>query len=131
MDMDRIIIQAIDDSVLRAYFAAHAPAEPWPEFEPIMPPKPIPPIREPVGNNGEAPTDDELKSLKEGRSSIADQEKAHPKFTYWIRAWHEYQREMIEYDTRYFRERRAQWPWYYADQVLARRLTGKAETCAA
>ena len=83
--------QAIACLTVRDCFIAAAPAEPWPEFKPAMPPKPSSPPLEPVGNDGEAPTDDELRSLLDWHNDpIWDAHIVHPKFSFWVDAWLEY-----------------------------------------
>jgi hypothetical protein len=111
---------------LRDYLAIHAPAEPWPSFQPAIeyPPLDIPSIN-PVGNNGEYPTDDELKELTAWRMDGYDPEpEISARFSFWMAAWAAYHQKRIGQSKEYELERRAQWPWYYADQVIARRLKG-------
>ena len=57
----------MSEPTLRDEFALSAPAEPWPEFEPVMSPPPSPPPVYPVADNGDWPAHRtaELRYLRE------------------------------------------------------------------
>lgn len=102
------------------YFAAHAPARPWQHYQPTVPPAPVTPMFDPVGNDGEAPTEDEARKLCDWRIDACwDVDEALPAYSYWCDSWRDYwiklrahkQLVEVEYDR--------QWPWFYAEAMLA------------
>ena len=114
--------QMTDQTTLRDWFAIHAPAEPWPDFKPDMPPKPEQPPLEPVGNNGEAPDEREMRQLYCWRQDpIYDVEEDLPTFSYWVGMWREYWEERANWYRAFEQARREQWPYYYADVMMRER----------
>lgn len=111
-----------DQTTLRDWFAIHAPAEPWPDFEPVYPPRPDEPPLLPVGNNGEAPTaEDEKRLWGLLREDAWDAHLHFPEYSYWIAQWSEYWEAHREWEKACQRARREQWPYYYADVMMRER----------
>lgn len=107
---------------LRDYFAAHAPETPWPHFRPKVPPPPRKPMEDPIGNDGEAPTPDEERDLRGWYNDpVYDAEERHPTFSYWVKSWRDYWRACHDHEENVQIARRVQWPWFYADTMLAQR----------
>jgi hypothetical protein len=80
-----------DGMSLRDYFAAHAPVEPWSFFQPEMSPRPVTQWHE--GH----PTEQCFECIPENWQAQADWDKERT------------------------RQRVIQWPWFYADVMLAER----------
>lgn len=107
---------------LRDYFAAHAPTQRWNTYLPTMREKPTRPDHQPVGNNGEWPTDAEAKSLENWRHDPCwDATEEFPQFSYWAKAWEDFWTATTEWERDYEREAERQWPYFYADAMLERR----------
>lgn len=116
------VLQSEIGMSLRDYFIAHAPAEPWPEFSPKMPDRPTAPPIHPVGNDGEAPTDEECVALDNWRIDPCwDPETEYPKYSYWIKSWDDYWRDSQQHQKNMILQRRIQWPAYWADTQLKER----------
>ena len=110
------------EPTLRDLFALSAPADPWPEFEPVMPDPPAPPTAHPVGNNGGWPDEEALHALTEWRKDPTwDAESSYPKYSIWVKSWRAYWGDMRQYGHRRAIQRRIQWPYWYADQMMAER----------
>lgn len=91
------------------YLVAHAPAEPWPSFKPVMRPKPVPapiPARKRVGLN------DFGKEIKYREASAALEEEAERVLSANFKAEQEWSQEREL-------QLRIQWPVYWAQQILA------------
>ena len=99
---------------LRDYFIAHAPAEPWPEFDPVMPPKPVLPNKHTLLSDADRKDwdDDRLDYDEEGCS---DALKQFCSDTVSARKAQE------EWGADRNLQRRLQWPAYWADQMIAQR----------
>lgn len=108
---------------MREYFAAHAPAEPQPWFEPTMlTPRPMRP---------KAPSDRIAKVLGESLNAGADPTRDWVQPPLSDAEWHLLQAyeqnlsnwhgETDKWDRERARERYIQWPWAWADAVLAQR----------
>lgn len=124
-DPDAMAFNAL---TLRDYFAAHAPAEPWSHFMPVMPPPPTAPSIHPIGNEGQEPTELQERNLREWRmdgSYDIDTEPGYAKFSGWCEAWRDYHRARRERESQQWIERAEQWRWFYADTMLARRAKGR------
>lgn len=110
------------EPTLRDWFAIHAPVEPWPDFEPEYPPRPDKPPVLPVGNDGEAPTEEKEKLLWGLlREDAWDVEFDYPEYSYWIAQWREYWAACREWEKACQRARHEQWPYYYADVMIRER----------
>lgn len=115
---------AQDGMTLRDYFAAHAPSERWPHFVPRVPPAPAAPSCEPVGNDGEAPTDEQRQTLNAWRHDPcwdADTTPSLVAFTCWIEAWNDHWQARAAWKEAMRVASAEQWPWFYADRMLAER----------
>lgn len=109
---------------LKDLLMAGAPAVPdW--FEPTVPPKPEQPFYEPVGDNGEYPTEEERALLLQWRSGEIERPNLSS-FSYWCDAWGLYREKYAEWKRNRERERLLQWPLYYAEEVM-KRLDGERE----
>lgn len=87
---------------LRDYFAAHAPATPWPFYAPVMPEQPD--LGPPVGEDGT-----EYADWKEAERETAD-------------CWsYKNQSAFDQWKVERLRQHWIQWPWFYADAMLAER----------
>lgn len=112
---------------LRDYFIAHAPPEPWRFFEPTMPPKPREPDRTPIGNEGEAPTDDQLRNLRDWvRDPCWDPETEYPAFSMWVTWWRAYWKARDTWQEVRDHQHYMQWPCFWADVMIAQRKKGPA-----
>jgi hypothetical protein len=110
---------------LRDYLAAHAPAEHWPHFAAVVPSRPSRPSHQPIGNEGELPTELESRMLEGWRSdSCWDARDELPKFSYWIKSWEDYWSAMREWQVACVQASHEQWPWFYADAMLKARAHG-------
>ena len=91
---------------LRDYFVSHAPTEPQPWFEPVMPPKPKL-GQEFISLDGERKyTDVRTAYIEEGRFGYEDVNKT----------------AVEEWDVEWNKQRYFQWPEAWADARLARRI---------
>jgi hypothetical protein len=107
---------------LRDYFAAHAPFEHWSHFQAVVPPRPTRPQDQPVGNDGEWPTELESRMLAGWRTDACwDAHEELPKFSHWIKSWEDYWKAMNEWNVACVRASYEQWPWFYADAMLKAR----------
>lgn len=99
---------------LRDYFAAHAPAAPWPWFEPTMP---SPPSQPAWADLPDGPLREEARKL--AIEELVDAET--PEGEAWLarqrQAW--FERQSWESDR--VRQRLIQWPYAWADAMLAQR----------
>lgn len=106
-------VQAIG-MTLRDYFIAHAPAKPWPEFAPVMPPKPAFPDKHLLlSDEDRRDWDNERLDYDEEGCSEALRQFASAN----VAAWH----AQDEWNSDYNLQRRIQWPAYWADQMLKAR----------
>lgn len=114
---------AILGVTVRDYFVAHAPAEPWPDFYPAMSGRPEQPPSTPVGNEGDAPSAYELDRLHAWRMDDFTPLPTSTKerFSCWMDAVRAYRKAVGEYEKERERQRRIQWPEYWADLRIARR----------
>ena len=119
---------AAEQMSIRAYFAAHAPEQPWQGFEPTIVQKPpARPPSNPLPNAGTYGTGEETMAV---RSWIDDQsydlaEDVADRFSHWIDAWLSYKAALASYKELHAMSRWAQWPWYWADCVLASQHYGE------
>jgi hypothetical protein len=106
---------------LRDYFAAHAPLEQWPHYEAQLPPRPKEPMTEIIGNDGEAPTPAQARYLNDWRSDPNFEPDKYPQFSNWIAAWLAYWPALHDWHEERKKQRLIQWPYFYADTILAER----------
>ncbi len=110
---------------LRDYFIAHAPAEPWPWFRPVMPA---------ATEQPKLPTDPaweftaiELKRAEDWHRVIAfdgrppSELTGSPRLDSFREQWLAYWRSQHETGEEVKRQRSVQWPGFFADQMLAQR----------
>lgn len=98
---------------LRDYLAAHAPAEPQPWFEPAMPPRPtVPPMP--------AFDEEERRDLDRLGDWIEDYEVSERVLEY-ARQRGAAIKAQEAWDLEKRRQRYIQWPWAWADAMLAER----------
>lgn len=99
---------------LRDYFIAHAPADPWPEFEPVMPPRPVLPNKHTMLSDEDRRDwdNDRLEYDEEGCSEVLKQFAAST----WAAG-----KAQDEWSSERNLQRRIQWPAYWADQMLKAR----------
>jgi len=106
------------------YFIAHAPAKPWAWFKPVMPPKPTAP--EMVGNNGEAPNDEEYRRITDWRYDMS-WDLDLPNFSYYAKAVSDYYEEKSQWDEEYKKQLDIQWPIFWAKTMLSQRQAQQGE----
>lgn len=129
---------------VRGYFAAHAPAEPQPWFLPLLPGRPAEPPDKPslpedfpdraedrnfIINLAWSWRKDPCWDLSTHLSDRPNETwrshenallaHAHPFLADYEKAWLAYWETKREYDLECQRQRCVQWPWAYADAVLA------------
>lgn len=101
---------------IRDWFAAHAPFEPQPWFEPTMPmPRPKLPLR---------PTDftDEERVELEGWGDYYDtKDLKSPRVKEYATAFDAAKKESVAWDKEAVRQRYVQWPFAWADAMLKAR----------
>lgn len=104
---------------LRDYFAAHAPAVPdW--FEPTMPEAPKHPALESADAWGL--TDDQRELARQWRLDPHwDADETDSALLPFCEAFRDYWDASAGFQDEKTRQRLAQWPWFYADMVLANR----------
>jgi hypothetical protein len=113
---------------LRDYFAAHAPANPWASFAPQgLPVEPVDPDKYPRNSSGNGPDKEVATALEVWRDLECDFEAIESRgaqfaqFAGWCAQWRAFWKLR---DARYVVvqcERDRQWPWFYADAMLAER----------
>lgn len=89
---------------LRDYFAAKAPAQPWPFYQPTMPPRPT---------LGVAVSDDGQRKYL----TAIDAERKEGDCWSWSN-----RNAVDEWDAENKRQYYIQWPYFYADAMLAERM---------
>ena len=100
----------------RIYLAAHAPAEPWLEFEPVgVPPAPTSPLL--VGDNGKWPSDDEVLQCHRWRRDPSG-DLGLPNFSLWEAAMKAFWAKSNDHERARIAAVCRQWPWYYAAAML-------------
>lgn len=109
---------------LRDYFAAHAPEQMWPHFKAAVPPRPEAPSAQPIGNDGQYPTDLEERNLTDWRRDAHwDIDEDLPNFSNWCAGWRAYWKAKQQWEDDQLIARREQWPWFYADAMMRGRMT--------
>lgn len=114
-----------DGMTLREFFAAHAPAEPQPWFEPTMLPRPVPPADDLRSVLPDCTEDEDREAQSWRRDPCYDLCTKSPRLAPYERAWEDYWRANHAWSEEKKRQRYVQWPWAWADAVLAAR-GGKA-----
>ena len=99
---------------LRDYYIAHAPAEPWPEFYPELPARPVLPNKFTMLNEADRRDwDNEILDDDETAGSDALRQFAAA-YRAALKAQNEWEDSMRL-------QRRIQWPAYWADQMIKAR----------
>lgn len=100
---------------LRAYFIAHAPAEPWGWFHPIVEAEPVEPPLE----------DDRVWKFNPEERSLAKNWRKDPCYDppqrflrQFVEMWKDYWQRRDEWCKHRGRERQIQWPAFWADQMI-------------
>lgn len=102
-----------DGVTLRDYFIAHAPAEPQPWFQPVMPPKPsLPCITE--------LSDEDAKGWRAERPEFAP-ERCSPELLDFAERMQKSMNACADWDREQQRQRYIQWPAAWADAMLEAR----------
>jgi hypothetical protein len=128
---------------IREYLAAHAPAEPQPWFLPLLPSRPQEPADRPsfpddfpdraedrnyvinlAWNWRKDPCWDLSTHVEDRPSDLKDRHNAllahaHPFLVDFEKAWGAFWEAKIAFDIECQRQRCIQWPWAWADSVLA------------
>lgn len=98
---------------LRDYFMAHAPAEPQPWFEPVMPPRP-----ETLNYSDIA---DEATRDDVGMALNCDTDPKTKAGVDWLRRYDEQWAALNDWDRERVKQRLVQWPYAWADAQIAER----------
>lgn len=109
------------DMTLRDYFIAHAPAEPWPWFVPVMPPKPEPVIPYP-----REPSDAEKEELAGLWDWLTFEDLEQPRVRAYADDQERWRKAMGAWTRDGERQRYIQWPAAWADAMLTERAKGGA-----
>ena len=107
------------------YLVAHAPADPWKEFEPAgLPAAPQAPCLPEHTVWGFSPDQIEAaRTWMHGESDLTASWASH-----FVDAWSFYRRAQAEHNETVAIMRRAQWPWWWARQILQARPLDEPDT---
>lgn len=113
-DSNQRIVKGADGMTLRDYFIAHAPTEPQPWFQPMMPPRPATPFAHQCLNS------DDLRDWNNERLDYEPDACSPELRAYGVRP-EAAQSGAHAWDKEHEKQRYVQWPAAWADAMLAAR----------